>query len=285
MKKQVQQTLWGYVNVKKNKTYYEKIFSVPGLSRTWVVLFENALWAKEENGWDDNKYTEFLLKGISKIVELWSLSYEAERTIIKQWLTKPIGTEGFHTILNNKRGISKKKVSDKPLKLFKKLKTKSPELESEILISNNTGDKLNIKKINKEIKKAKAIIQVIPNLNDEHLYIDVTTIDYKSFIKSFKGIGECRKALHITKSDMKKGAPSSIDIHRAFLVAELRRRGLTRKEIANELGFKIYTQDNPSGSHPLYYKYLKIGKDYSNKMHQLEYYLRDLAGLSHEGEY
>ncbi|OGN92169.1 MAG: hypothetical protein A2Z75_06800 [Chloroflexi bacterium RBG_13_50_10] len=78
---------------------------------------------------------------------------------------------------------------------------------------------------------------------------------------------------------MKRGAPESIDERIALLAGRAAQSGLRRKEIAEKMGFKIYDEDNPSGSFPLLHKYIKLGREMADKLDRLEEYLQEVTGI------
>lgn len=112
-----------------------------------------------------------------------------------------------------------------------------------------------------------------------HIYLDVTGLSYKDLKDAYKGIVECRKKLGIEFKDIRRGAPESIDYTRALLAARAEERGLSRKEIAKILDFKIYTDDIPSGTFPLFQKYLKIGRCIMERLNKLEDYIYEVTGI------
>ncbi len=118
-----------------------------------------------------------------------------------------------------------------------------------------------------------------PIIADGLHYLDVTFIDYKTLRDTYKTIYKCRELLGIDTSDVRKGAPESIDNLRALFCARGEERGMSRKEMAEMLDFKIYYGDNPSGSYPLLQKYLKVGRWILYRLNKLEEYIHEITGI------
>ena len=106
-----------------------------------------------------------------------------------------------------------------------------------------------------------------------HIYLDVTELPYQSLRSAYKAIGLCRKYIGVVKKDIQAGAPSKIDIQKALDAVYLKNTHKSSKSIAEQLGFKIYSSDNPSGSYPLLHKYYKLGRELEERLVKLERFL------------
>jgi hypothetical protein len=118
-------------------------------------------------------------------------------------------------------------------------------------------------------------INLLPygELPDRRIYLDVTYLSNTELRNSYKTILSCRKILGIDNEDLREGAPRSINVDKAIDVAARVIGGTASKQVAQESGFKIYTQDNPSGSYPLFRKYVKFGTEILNKLDALEKFI------------
>ena len=54
------------------------------------------------------------------------------------------------------------------------------------------------------------------------------------------------------------------------------------KKLAEIMGFKIYRQDIPSGTYPLFQKYLKVGRWILNRLNKLEEYIQEVTGIDRD---
>jgi hypothetical protein len=158
-------------------------------------------------------------------------------------------------------------------------KDASEELEIEIVLGEEQENVRGFKKHCEKLSKSKAILSDLSKVKRGHIYLDVTEMEYKAFCRAYKSVKLCRRELGMNKRDMRRGAPEYIDERRALLAGRAAQRGLRRKEIAGLLGFKIYDEDNPSGSFPLLHKYIKLGRDLADKLDRLEEYLQEVTGI------
>lgn len=108
-----------------------------------------------------------------------------------------------------------------------------------------------------------------------HIYLDVTYLPYDDLHLAYRSVFLCRQCLGLQKQDLREGAPGTIDTAKALRCAELASAGKPSKEIARELGFPIYSVDNPSGTYSLFRKYLKRGREIRTKLDALDRFLRD----------
>jgi len=269
-------------NVKSTR-HIHKVEKLLGMREAFVMISEYSMVGSDLLGTRgksrksaEGKRKERGRKGVRKIAELWDLSESAEKMLIRKWVeteARPASGAGpfagteleglFHP-------ISKYVPKDE-----------SEDSEIEILL----GEEENIgvlEKLQEKLRKSKTIVADLGRVKRGHIYLDVTEVDYKTFCRAYKAIQLCRRQLGVTKRDMKRGAPESIDEKRAVFAAVGERSGMRRKEIAESLGFKIYDDDNPSGSFPLLHKYIKIGSEIADKLEKLEGYLQEITGLKVE---
>lgn len=182
---------------------------------------------------------------VPKIRDLWELT-DDDQQVIHDWLLsndEEAGERIFRLIIQN---VETEKAREIETKCFQ-----------------STGIKT---KINDQLSGNNRII------------LDVTDMDYKSLNDAYKAISFYRDIFGGGRKFVRKGAPESIDTIRALSCFYAVRKGLSRKEIAKMLKFPIYSDDNPSGSHPLLYKYLDKGRELANKLDKLSEYLEKLTG-------
>lgn len=110
------------------------------------------------------------------------------------------------------------------------------------------------------------------NVKKKHIYLDVTSLSYDALRKAYKIILATRKKCGLVKSDLREGTTKTIDVDKALDAVYLSRIG-SIKEAVTKCGFKIYRRDNPSGSYPLFRKYLKLGEELQSKLIELENFL------------
>ena len=120
-------------------------------------------------------------------------------------------------------------------------------------------------------------VVVVPpeDMKDGHVYLDVTYLPYKALSLAYGAVLYCREKLGIQKLDLREGAPPSVDGETALRCVELQ-RSKGGKEAARELGFRIYTSDNRSGSYPLFRKYSKMGSLIERRLEMLDVFLFSL---------
>ena len=120
-------------------------------------------------------------------------------------------------------------------------------------------------------------VVVVPpeDMKDGHVYLDVTYLPYKALSLAYGAVLCCREKLGIQKQDLREGAPPSVDGETALRCTELQ-RSKGGKEAARELGFRIYTSDNRSGSYPLFRKYSKMGSLIERRLDMLDAFLFSL---------
>ena len=123
-----------------------------------------------------------------------------------------------------------------------------------------------------ELEEKNAVIVSPEGMQDGHIYLDVTYLPYRALLLAYKAVLHCRKQLRIRAQDLREGAPSSTDGAKALRVVALQSiKG--SKEAARELGFRIYTSDNQSGSYPLFRKYAKLGHVLEQRLDALDTFL------------
>jgi hypothetical protein len=118
---------------------------------------------------------------------------------------------------------------------------------------------------------------VVPpeGMKDGHVYLDVTYLPYRALTFAYGALLYCREKLGILKQDLREGALPSVDGEMALKCVELE-RSKGAKEAARELGFRIYTSDNPSGSYPLFRKYWRTGRLIERRLAILDEFLYGL---------
>jgi hypothetical protein len=126
-----------------------------------------------------------------------------------------------------------------------------------------------------EFLRRHAVVTSPGGMKDGHVYLDVTYLPYKALRFAYPALLYCREKLGLQKQDLREGALPSADGELALKCVEtLRNKGA--KEAARELGFRIYTSDNPSGSYPLFRKYLRIGHTMERRLARFDEFLYDL---------
>lgn len=126
-----------------------------------------------------------------------------------------------------------------------------------------------------EFLRRNAVVVPPEGMKDSHIYLDVTYLPYKALSFAYRALLYCREKLGIQKQDLREGALPSVDGETALKCLELQ-RSKGAKEAARELGFRIYTSDNPSGSYPLFRKYSKKGRLIEHRLVMLDEFLFSL---------
>lgn len=254
----------------KRKKHLHKVEKITGMSHAFMLVTEYSILGSSGESEEDSeeKRREIGRKGVRKIAELWELSVSAEKILNRKWVETKL-KEVQHIEVEGLMRIKGIYVPE----------DESDNLGIEILLGEEEGNVGDFKKLQTKLKESLAILSESRRVKNGHIYLDVTEIDYKTFCRAYKAIKLCRSELGMNKRDMKKGAPESIDETRALLAARAEKRGLSRKEIAESLDFKIYDEDNPSGSFPLLHKYIKMGRELADKLDGLEEYLQEITGI------
>jgi len=280
---------------KSDSTHFGRLRKIPGMPQAFLRVFEYSEWYHAEHNREsgiEEKTREIATKGVRKIAELWELSEAAEELLLKKWVErKPRKMKSLKPKIGEAWMESKPKkpmVTDttksprkSPMELFSPVERidKSNELGVNIVI----GEERKLKELQKVCNRLKEInVNILSSkgIRRNHVYLDVTEIDYKTFTKAYKTIMLCREKLGVNnKRDLGRGAPESIDGTKAIVHAIGEERGVSRKKLAEIKGFKIYREDNPSGSYPLVHKYLKIGRETNIKLDILEKYMQSVTGL------
>lgn len=126
-----------------------------------------------------------------------------------------------------------------------------------------------------EFLRCRAVVVLPEGMKDGHIYLDVTYLPYRALSFAYRALLYCREKLGMQRQDLREGALPSVDGEMALKCVELR-RSKGAKEAARELGFHIYTSDNPSGSYPLFRKYLKRGRLIEHRLTILDEFLFNL---------
>jgi len=126
-----------------------------------------------------------------------------------------------------------------------------------------------------ELWRRHAIAAPPESMQEEHVYLDVTYLPYRALSQAYEAVLCCRETLGIQAQDLREGAPPSVDGKKALKCAQLQ-RSKGSKEAARELGFRIYTRDNRSGSYPQFRKYSRIGCLIERRLSTLDAFLFSL---------
>ena len=219
--------------------------SVEAFDRLWQDEVCASFVADSEDGWLE----ELAIEAAPKIAELWELSELAGPRLadLIYWGTN----YGLY--------------NEQPHWLPVVLVVRAKEAEQvRALLSRRT-----------EFTQKNAVIVPPEGMKDGHIYLDVTYLPYKALLLAYRAVLHCRKQLQIRTEDLREGAPSSIDGGRALRAVALQ-RSKGSKEAARELGFRIYTSDNPGGSYPLFRKYAKLGHVLEQRLDALDTFLSSL---------
>jgi len=123
-----------------------------------------------------------------------------------------------------------------------------------------------------EFLRRHAVVVPPEGMKHGHMYLDVTYLPYKALSLVYGAVLYCREKLGIQTQDLREGAPSSADGEKALRAVALQRvKG--SKQAARELGFRIYSSDNPGGSYPLFRKYAKLGHVLEQRLDVLDTFL------------
>jgi hypothetical protein len=136
----------------------------------------------------------------------------------------------------------------------------------------------NLREKSQELLLSTNVVVGLPKvMEDGHICLDVTYLPQRALNLAYKGVVLCRQYLGIKKEDLREGAPAAIETGKALEAAHLRNVGTPSKEIAEELGCRIYRKDNPSGTYPLLRKYLKQGRVILQRVDALDEFLNSVA--------
>jgi len=256
---------------REKRTYLDRMKAIPGIQQAFMLTMLAARRAsrREDGETDQEQLNELKLKITKKVSELWELSPAMEQYLIQRWV----------------EGKAKVKVTlkEEDIPLFgigsfsDGSKTTGHDLELEMLFTGREIPELSDINSKLEIFETKVIKK--DQIRKEHLYLDITGLDYKGLRDAYRAIKKCRNMLGIDLNDVRRGAPESMDFTRALLAARGEERGLSRKKLAEKMRFKIYRQDIPSGTYPLLQKYLKVGRWILCRLNKLEEYIHELTGI------
>jgi hypothetical protein len=126
-----------------------------------------------------------------------------------------------------------------------------------------------------EFLRRHAVVMSPGGMKEGHVYLDVTYLPYRALSSAYAALLYCRDKLGLQKQDLREGALPSVDGETALKCVELE-RAEGAKEAARELGFRIYTGDNTSGSYPLFRKYCKTGRLMERRLATLDEFLYSL---------
>lgn len=256
---------------REKRTYLERSKAIPGYMQAYRITIKAARMAstKENGEIDEEKFYDLKLKIVKKVAELWELSPVMEQYLIQRWVEEKAKL---------KAGV---KLGDNYFLwggLFRdRQKTTGHDLELEILFTGKEVSEL--PDINQRLEDFEARVITEKQIRKEHMYLDVTGLSYKDLRNAYQAINRCRKMLGVELKDVRRGAPESMDFTRALIAARAEEAGLSRREIAEIMDFKIYTEDVTSGTYPLLQKYLKVGRGISGRLNKLEEYINELTGI------
>ena len=212
-------------------------------------FFEDALVESFMADTEDEMLEDLAIEAGPKIAELWELSEPAGEGLSDLiywgknsclWLAQPYWLP-FVLVLS----------TEKPEALFT-LRTKHTEL-----------------------LRKNAVVVSPEGMKEGHIYLDVTYLPYRALGRVYGAVLFCREQLQIRRQDLKEGALPSADTGKALQCVELQ-RSKGSKEAAKQLGFRIYSGDNPSGSYPLFTKYLNLGNLINRRLDMLDAFLFSL---------
>ena len=257
---------------REKRTYLERSQAIPGFMQAYRITMKAAIMAsKKENGeTDEEEFYVLKLKIVKKVAELWELSPMMEQYFIQRWVEGKAKT---------KAGIKEEDNYFLGARLFSdRQKTTGHDLELEILFTGKEVSELS--DINQRLEDFEARVITEKQIRKEHVYLDVTGLSYKDLRNAYQIVTKCRKMLGVELRDVRRGAPESMDFTRALIAARGEEAGLSRKELAEIMEFRIYRQDIPSGTYPLFQKYLKVGREMSRRLNKLEEYIHELTGIA-----
>lgn len=257
---------------REKRTYLDRLKAIPGQPQAFRLTMKAAIMAsrKEDGEIDEEKYYDLKLKIARKVAELWELSHTMEQYLIQRWVEEKAKL---------KVELKEEDIPFRGVGLFSdRSKTTGHDLELEILLTGKEVSELS--DINSKLETFETRVIAENQIRKEHLYLDVTGLSYKDLRNAYQAINKCRKMLGMELREVRRGAPESMDFTRALLAARGEERGLSRKELAEIMEFKIYRQDIPSGTYPLFQKYLKVGRVILRRLNKLEEYIHELTGIA-----
>lgn len=254
------------------RTYFDRLSAVPGIAQAFRMTMKAALLTsrKEDGELDEERFYDLKLRMARKVAELWELSPMMEQYLIQRWVEEKV----------------KPKVELKgedfdyfgPGHSSDRSKWTGQDLELEILFTGKETHKLS--DVNCELEAFEVRVMTENEVRKEHLYLDVTGLSYKDLRHAYKAISKCRELVGLGLRDVRRGAPESMDFTKALIAAHGEEGGLSRKDLAEIMEFKIYREDVPSGTYPLLQKYLKVGRKILRKLNRLEEYIHELTGIA-----
>lgn len=256
---------------REKRTYLDRLQAMPGIPQAFRLAMKAALLAsrKEDGEVDEEEFYGLKLKIARKVAELWELSPMMEQYIIQRWVEEKVKLK-VELKEEDLDYLGAGYSSDRS-------KATGQDLELEILYTGKEVSKLS--DVNSELQRSETRVITENQTRKEHLYLDVTGLSYKDLRNAYQAITKCRKVLDLELKDVRRGAPESMDFTRALLAAVSEERGFGRKEVAEMLEFRIYTEDIPSGTYPLFQKYLKVGRSILRRLSKLEEYIHELTGI------
>jgi hypothetical protein len=271
----------------------DKVEKMPGMYHALKLISVYSFFAsgRDPSEYSGDKGKEIRRKGVGKIAELWELSEAAEKVLVREWVeaeAKPLVVEELD---DDFVALFEEEAEEVGLRTSSGRDARGDEdsgrdarddennLNVKIVVAEEGRNIEGWQQIREELDKKGAALLPLNMVENRHIYLDVTDVEYTKLRRAYKAIRLLRSRLGINKRDMKTGAPESINEDAALLAAFADRHGVRRKKIAEFLRFKIYCGDNPSGSYPLAQKYIKRGRELIDQMGKLEAYLQELTGI------
>lgn len=268
-------------SMKSTKPWPEyKVERIPGMERAFSdISFYSAFAMSREVGEKrEERWKEVARKGIRKASELFGLSDADERLLVKEWIdNKALRCPPWEAFPELKR---------EALRLFRSRVTGKGNSKLgenvEIIVAEEESNMQRLQRIRKQLSKRGDELLPLTMAQKGHIYLDVTEIGYRTFSRAYSAIRLLRDALGISNTNIRRGAPESIDEMKAMMAGLADKSGMSKKEIAELLGFRKYIRDNPSGSYPLARKYTQKGRVLVDRCDELQRYLKEISGVADE---
>ena len=268
-------------SVKSTKPWPEyKVEKIPGMERAFVDISFYSAFAMSTASREsrEEKWKEVARKGIRKASELWGLSDADERLLVKDWIENRAlrcpPWEAFPELKQEALRLLRNRVKGKGYKKWNQ--------NVEFIVADEESNIQGLQRIRKKLSKRGAELLPLSMAKKGHIYMDVTEIEYRRFSRAYSTVRLLRDIFGISNTKIRRGAPESIDEFKALLAGEADKLGVSKKEIAEFLGFRKYIRDNPSGSYPLARKYAQKGRVIVDRCDELHRYLKEISGAADE---
>ena len=259
---------------KQNQNYVDKLLAIPGVSEAIKMVRRYALKGAREYVWVSRFLQRLLRENAEKFVlDDSNLDYELSDELLESLALEAGPKIAELWNLSERAGDRLAEIIYWGENAFPRVETplgRNTYLLPFVLVVNT-----------KEPKTLHALnykgATLIPHkeMSPNHIYLDVTSLPYDAFHLAYRSIVSCRHSLGLQKNDLREGAPETFDTAKAIKCAELADMGNPSKEIARKFKFTVYDEDNPSGTYPLFRKYLKKGREIREKLSALEKFLGD----------